>query len=144
MWIFWLVIMFIALVFEVVTVNLVSIWFVVGAIASLFASLAGLTTGVQTAIFFGVSILGLLIFILIFKPKMQEAQGKNTPTNADRVIGQEGLVIKPIVAYQSPGLIQVLGQEWSAVAEDPTSSIEAGTKVTVVCLSGVKAVVRPL
>ncbi len=144
MWIFWLVIMLIALAFEVATVNLVSIWFVVGAIASLIASFAGLSTVAQTVIFFAVSIVGLLVFILVFKPKMQGGQGRNTPTNADRVIGQEGLVIMPIVAYEKPGLIQVMGQEWSAVAEDPASSIEVGTKVSVLRLSGVKAVVRPL
>lgn len=144
MWTFWLALMLLALLFEVVTVNLVSIWFAVGAIVSLFASLAGLSLLLQIILFFGVSGLGLLIFILVFKPQMRDAQARSIPTNADRVIGQEGQVLQAIVPYEKPGLIQVCGQTWSATSEDPAASIVAGTKVIVVRLSGVKAVVRPL
>lgn len=144
MWIIWLVIMLVSLFLEVATVNLVSIWFVLAAMVSLIASLAGLSTLVQIVLFFVLSILGILAFILIFKPKLEKAKERNTPTNADRVIGQEARVIQPIVAYEKPGIIRVLGQEWSAVAEDPAGNIAVGTKVQVVQLSGVKAVVRPL
>ena len=48
-------------VFEAVTAQLVSIWFVIGAVAALISALLGATVTVQVIIFFAVSVLALVI-----------------------------------------------------------------------------------
>lgn len=64
-------------------------------------------------------------------------------TNADRIIGEEARVIKEILPLKKAGQIEVLGQIWSAIAEDGQSSIPEGATVRVLAIHGVKAVVRP-
>ena len=65
------------------------------------------------------------------------------PTNADRIIGQEALVLETLDPVAGTGLIKVKGQTWSSVSEDK-SVIAAGSKVMVIEIQGVKAVVKPM
>ena len=96
------------------------------------------------SVMFAVSAVLLLLFILIVKPRMSGKSGENTePTNADRIIGQEGLVLETLDPVAGVGLIKVKGQTWSAVSEEKTT-IEAGSRVTVTAIQGVRAVVKPL
>lgn len=144
MWIIWLAILIFALIAELATVNMVSLWFVFGAIGALIADLNALSLVWQLIIFFAVSMIGLLLFIFIFKPRMDNKRSrKEVPTNADRIIGHEGIVTVDIRPLHHVGQISVLGQSWSAISEDENIEIPAGTKVKVVRLESVKAVVRP-
>ena len=62
--IFWLILCIILIVFEVVTIQLVSIWFAIGAAVSFFAALYGASMNVQVTLFIVVSI----IFLCVTKP----------------------------------------------------------------------------
>ena len=64
-----------------------------------------------------------------------------SPTNADRVLGHEGIVIKTIDPMDGKGQIKVLGQVWSAKAD---KVIEEGSKVKVLSMEGVKLIVEEL
>ncbi len=141
MWIFWLVIILLAIVAELATINMVSIWFALGGAVALLADLLSVKQTVQILLFFVVSLIGILIFLFVFRPKMQKAQGKLESTNADRIIGREAVVIKDIQPYENLGQIKVLGQIWSAVSVDEEGSIPVNTKVKVVGIKGVRAVV---
>ena len=67
--------------------------------------------------------------------------GKIQPTNADRIIGKEGIVIKAIDPEAAKGQIKVEGQIWSAKCASP---VEEGKRVKVLALEGVKAVIEPV
>lgn len=70
---------------EAVTVGLVSIWFVLGAVAGLLAAVLGAALWVQIVLFFVVSIAALAAT----RPLVQRMLRRDeTPTNADRVLGQ--------------------------------------------------------
>ncbi len=71
--------------------------------------------------------------------KLQRLQFK--PTNADRVLDQEGIVIKSIDPLEGVGQVKVMGQIWSAKADQ---SIPEGTKVKVLRMEGVKIVVEAI
>lgn len=134
----WLVFAVVFLGFELATVTLVSIWFVAGALAAFVASLLGAQIMVQVGVFVLVSAL-LLIFTM---PVIRRLLKKdNVATNADRVIGKEGIVIEEINVTEGTGKIKVIGSIWSAKA-DNESVIPKGEEVIVTKISGVRTVVR--
>ncbi len=78
---------------EAVTVGLVSIWFVPGAVAGLLAAVLGAALWVQIVLFFVVSIAALAAT----RPLVQRMLHRDeTPTNADRVLGQTARVTETI------------------------------------------------
>jgi membrane protein implicated in regulation of membrane protease activity len=141
-WIFWLILLSIFLLIEALTINLTTIWFAIGCLAALILALAGLSLAWQVTTMIVVSTILLLLFILIIRPHMNFGRFSHpTPTNADRLIGQEALVIEPIDPIQGTGQIRALGQTWSAgsINQQP---IAAGTRVEIVEIRGVKAIVQ--
>lgn len=134
----WLVFAVVFLGFELATVTLVSIWFVVGALAAFVASLLGAQIMVQVGVFVSVSAV-LLIFTMPVVRRLLKKD--NVATNADRVIGKEGIVIEEINVTEGTGKIKVIGSIWSAKADDE-SIIPKGEEVIVTKISGVRTVVR--
>ena len=124
-------------ILEAVTVQLVSIWFVFGAVAALIASLCGANFITQVLIFVGVTVLTLLITRPIvkkhLKPKVQS-------TNADRCIGESAVVTQRIDNLASLGQVKVGGSVWSARSLGG-EVIEAGEIVKVERIEGVKLIV---
>ena len=139
-WIFWLVVMALFIIIEVSTTNLVSIWFAVGALCGLIASVAGAQVKWQVLAACVVSAV-TLVLVIIFKPFDKYKHKKSIPTNSDRVIGQKALVLTDITSIDSLGTVKVMGQVWSAVCEDGRD-IPAGENVVVKSISGVKLVVE--
>ncbi|HNZ63047.1 MAG TPA: NfeD family protein [Bacillota bacterium] len=138
---FWGIVLAIAAVAELATLNLVSLWFIFGAVGSLIAALAGASVALQFTIFFSLSGIGFLVFFFIVKPKLVRQEVK--ATNADRIIGKEGVVIETIHSLTGSGQIKVQGQIWSAKTETE-GIIPEGELVNVLGITGVKAIVEPL
>lgn len=138
---FWGIILAIAVITEFATLNLVSIWFIFGAIVSLIAALLGASIALQFILFVVLSGVGFLIFFFAIKPRL--AKRVVRATNADRIIGQEGVVIEPIDSIKGTGQIKVQGQVWSARVEGE-GTIAEGELVHVLGIAGVKAIVKPV
>ena len=86
---------------EAVTVGLVSIWFVLGAVAGLLAAV----------LFFVVSIAALAAT----RPLVQKMLHRDeTPTNADRVLGQTARVTETIDNTVPTGAVYADGKTWTA------------------------------
>lgn len=138
-WIFWLVLAAIFFVAEMMTINLVTIWFVIGACGATLVALLGLSIGAQIGVFLLLSI----IFVAVFwrmRDRLSLSVRKAALTNADRILGQQALVTVEINALEGSGQVKVMGQLWSAVSDDQ-SVIPVGENVTVIAIKGVKAVV---
>ena len=85
----WIGIFVAALIIEGLTMQLVSIWFAVGALGALVAAIAGGSLVIQASIFV---ILSLVLF-LATRPLVQKiGRAPTVHTNADSVIGMEGIV----------------------------------------------------
>ena len=134
--IFWSVFAVAALLIEIATVNLVSVWFVAGAIAAFVAALLGADVGVQAGIFVLVTAI-LLIFTMPAARRL--LQNSRQATNSDRIIGQEALVTEERDSIKGTGQVKVLGNIWSATAD---GVIPVGSRVEVYAIRGVKAVVK--
>ncbi|WP_288529465.1 NfeD family protein [uncultured Eubacterium sp.] len=125
-------------VLEAVTVQLVSIWFVIGSVAGLVAALLGAPIYLQVIICIAVSVLALLVTRPLVRKKLQT---KVQPTNADRVIGQTAVVVEEINNIAQTGTVKFDGKVWTARSCDdkilPPNSLVAVEKI-----DGVKLIVK--
>ena len=139
-WVVWLVFAIVMFVIEVVTTGLATIWFAVGALVAMVMDLCGAPLVAQIAVMAGVSIVCFVLCMIWIKPKLESLRKKNIQrTNADRLIGKEGIVIVPLNRMEGKGQVKIDGQVWSAKAD---VDIAEGIKVTVKAIEGVKLVVE--
>ena len=131
----WLVIFLILITIEATTVNLVSVWFAIGALVSTFVSLAIDDTMIQLIVFVLVSTISLLL-TKKFVNKIKDREV--SPTNLDRVIGSTGIVTEDIKPYDI-GEVKVDGKRWSAISKE---EIKSGSKVEILAIDGVKLQVK--
>lgn len=140
-WIFWLAFVIVFLLIEAATVNMTTIWFAAGCLVALVLDFLGASPTVQFIVMIIVSATLLMYFLLYIKPRLYNGKHKIVATNADRIIGSEVIVIEQIDPIAGRGQIKVGGQVWSAVSESG-KIIEKDTRVEVLSIRGVKAVVR--
>lgn len=138
--VFWLVAAIVLGVAEAVTLGLVTLWFALGAVLALFAALAGLPFLAQIIVFIVFS--GILLYFT--RPIAKKyLKLKSEKTNADRVVGEKGIVIEGIDVTNGKGQVKVMGQIWSARSVD-NLDIPVDSKVEVKEISGVKLIVKRL
>lgn len=124
-------------IFEGLTAQLVSIWFVIGSAAALGAAALHAPPWVQAIVFFAVSMIALAVTRPIVKKHLQSKLEK---TNADRCIGQDAVVTEEIDNLRATGQVKADGKIWTARSSDK-SVIPAGSIVTVEKIDGVKLIV---
>lgn len=134
----WLITAIIMAVVEAITPALVTIWFMFGAVAAMLTSAFGGNIVLQLIIFVTISTILLIITRPLAKRFLN--QQKST-TNADRIIGETGIVTEEINNIENKGQIMVLGQCWSAKSASG-DHIPCGEMVTIVSIEGVKAIVK--
>lgn len=137
----WTVLMVVFLVVEAACpFHLVSIWFAVGSLVAVVASLLGAKLWLQVTLFMVVSV-ALLIALWPFVKKVLNP--RLTATNIDALIGAEGYVTDEIDNRNALGKMKLGGMEWTARSADD-HKIPAGTLVRVERIEGVKAIVTPV
>ena len=133
----WIGVFVLALVVEGLTMQLVSIWFAVGALAGLIASFVTDSLTVQCTLFVLVS----LVLFLCTRPLIKKWNKKPAVhTNADSVIGMEGVVKQEVNTLLGTGRVYVNGLSWAARSD---AVIPVDTKITVLEMKGVTLTVRP-
>lgn len=131
----WMILFIILIFIEIITVNLVSIWFALGALVAFIFSLFIENTTWQIAIFVGVSLLSLLLTKkFVKKLRVNDV----VATNLDRVIGLVGIVTEEVNKLE-PGEVKVDGKRWSAISN---KKIRVGSKVEILSIDGVKLNVK--
>lgn len=134
-WIYWLIIMLILSFVEIITINLVTIWFVASAGIALLVSLVTESYYIQFLTF---GICGLVIMVLT-RPLLKKIMKKdNTKTNLDRVIGMQGICTEEI-SRNKIGEVKVDGKRWSAISP---VKINVGDEVIITDIDGVKLKVK--
>lgn len=135
----WTLILVVSIIIEVITIDLVSVWFSVGAVVALLSNLLGLNQTGQIMIFAIVSI----ICIIISRPLVKKyLKGNIVRTNLDRVIGKHCLVTETITADQK-GEVKVMGKLWSATSLN-NEVITVGEYAEVLSIEGAHVVVKKL
>lgn len=137
MLVLWIALLIAFIVAEAVTVQLTTVWFALGSLAALIANLCSAPVWLQWVIFAAVS----LVALAVTRPFVKKLTVKRIqPTNADRFIGQQGVVEETIDNTEGKGLVRVKGAVWTARSTDG-AVIEKGSSVTVDRIDGVKLMV---
>ncbi len=136
--IIWAVLLAAFIVIEAVTMQLTSIWFAAGALASLVAAFFGGEVWLQVLCFIAVTALTLLLTRPVIVKKLNP---HTEATNADRHIGAICIVNERIDNLRNEGSVRLQGIEWSA-RSNSGEYIEAGERVRVLRIEGVKLIVE--
>ena len=137
---YWILAIIIFLILEVATVNLVTIFFAVGAVFGLLTSIFTDSITIQFLVFFLVSILALIATRPLVKKYLQP---KFVKTNYDQVLGKVG-VVTSIITPLELGEVKVDGKKWAAKANKIADgeNIQVGEKVKILRIEGVKLIVE--
>ena len=132
---FWLILVVLLGIIEAVTVNLVSIWFVLSGIMALIVSLFVKSFAIQ----FGVFVIFGVIFMVVIKRYLEEKLVHHKEkTNLDRIIGMKGIVTEDIDDGHVGG-VMVDGKRWSGVSDE---CFKKGEYVKILKMNGVKLEVK--
>ncbi|MBR3438467.1 MAG: NfeD family protein [Clostridia bacterium] len=133
----WIAMLALFVVIEAATAQLVTIWFAVGALASLIAALVHAPIAIQIVLFVVVSVVALFAT----RPLVRKITNtKEARLNADRCIGQTAVITETINNIDGTGMAKIDGKVWTARSADG-SVIPEGTQVTVDKIEGVKLIV---
>ena len=108
---FWIILAVVLVFAEIATVQLVSVWFVVGALCAALTSVFTDSLVIQIVVFVSVS----LVTLIATRPLVKKLRVNHTKliTNADSVIGQTGVMLDDLLDLQSVGQAKVGGKVWS-------------------------------
>ena len=135
----WLAIIVVTIVVEAFTMEIISIWFTVGAIPSfILAGFNAVGWEIQLVIFIVIS--AVLILSLRKITKNFLLRNSNAKTNLASVIGTKVRMIE-MTDFDSIGTVKLNGVTWSAVGENG-ETIESGAVVEIVKIEGNKLFVK--
>lgn len=136
---FWVAALVVFLIVEAVTAGLVSIWFVFGSLVALICAALGAAVWLQIFWFVIVSVATLVLTRPLVK---RYVDSRSVATNADRSIDRAAVVTERIDNLAATGAVKLDGVVWTARSTDDAVAIEAGERVTVRAIEGVKLIVE--
>lgn len=127
----WLGIVIFLTFIEVITVNLVTVWYIVSGIIAMILSIFVDSYIIQFSVFV---LLGTLLLITTREYLVKLIGSKKESTNLDRVIGMTAIVTEEI-SKNKPGEVKVDGKRWTAISD---KKIKVDSTVKVLDINGVK------
>lgn len=137
----WAVVFVAALWIEAETCEMVAMWFLPGAVASLVLSLCKIDWWIQITVFIALSALFLVLAKTVFKKYVVKNVGKEK-TDTDLLIGCRAKVEEDIINADERGAVKINGQIWSARMRDDSETASVGESVIVESIKGVKLICR--
>ena len=135
---FWIICAVVFAIIEGIVSSLLTIWFTIGGAASAVAAALGAPVPAQVVVFFAVSVILLIFTRPILVKKLRLGREKNY---TEQLEGKQGLVVEAIAPFHS-GQVKVNGIVWTAVGETDEFAAQAGIKVEIVRVEGVKLIVK--
>jgi len=142
-WIFWVALLLLFVIVEVITVDFTFLMLAGGCIG-------GLVTGLFGAPFWAqILVAGVLALLLLFalRPVIKRSLGRRsdtTPTNVAALLGTGGTVTTPFIDGQ--GHVKLAnGETWTARLSQATTirPVDTGERVVVTAIEGATAIVVP-
>lgn len=137
--VYWLIVVAVLLVLEILTLGLTTIWFAGGALIAFLAGICRAPLWIQIILFLVVSILLLVFTRPVVEKHLNNSREK---TNVDSLVGKQGRVIEEIDNFNQTGRVMLNGMEWTARSISPEGKIPAETKVEVMEIKGAHLVVQ--
>lgn len=138
MWQIWLIIAILFFILEMMGPGFLLFWFGVGALITTIVSIFVDNIVIQIGIF----AISSTLLLFCTKPFIKKFTKNNTVlTNAYSIIGKTGIVTKEINSLKGSGQVKINEEIWSAKSST-NDIIPEGTRVTILQINGVKAIVE--
>jgi len=136
----WIAVFVILVLIEVFTAELTTIWFAGGALIAFVLSLFGsISIWVQLTVFVVFSV----VLLFCTRPALMRLMEKRRlKTNVETMPGKVAVVTEEVNNLKATGAIEVGGLTWMARCETDGENISVGSKVEVLRIEGVKAIVK--
>ncbi len=134
----WFVIFIGLIVLEILTADVLTVWFMPGALICVILASLDIGVPIQIAVFFLLSGIMLVLSKTVFKKYL--VKGKKEKTNIDLIIGEIGIVTEDIDNVEAKGAVKVHFQLWTARSADSAVLIKAGERVKIKAVEGVKLI----
>jgi membrane protein implicated in regulation of membrane protease activity len=122
------------------TVAFFAVFITIGALGAAVASLLGFGLLVQAIVLGVLGVAG----IMIARPFLVDRLHIGRPTlrsGADSMVGQQAVLLEPILGVGQPGHLKIAGELWPALTDDG-SPVPANTLVVVTALRSTTLIVR--
>jgi membrane protein implicated in regulation of membrane protease activity len=142
-WIAWLILIFVCVIIELLTLEFTFLMLACGSVAGLGANLLGWEWWVQILVAAAVSVLLLLTIRPVLLRYMRRGEDP-TPSNVAALDGMSGRVVSPIA--DTTGLVKLAnGETWTArlASESDRRVVDTGASVRVVLVDGATVVIVP-
>ena len=139
----WAAVFVLSIFIEAETAEMVAIWFMPGAIASLVLSILNVEIWIQAVVFVSVSAILLILAKTIFRRKLMKNVCQEK-TDIDLLIGRQVRVEECIDNSAESGAVKINGQIWSARMSDASEVADVGEYVIIDEIQGVKLICRKL
>ena len=131
----WFALVFVFLIIEAMTLNLVTIWFAFGSLCAFITTYFTDNIVIILLVF----VLSTGLSLLLTKPLLEKfLKSKGEKTNFDRIIGQIGVVTRDIRKHET-GRVKIDGKDWMAISKD---EIKRNSEVEILQIEGAKLIVR--
>jgi len=137
---FWVIVAIAFAVVEVMTVAFFAVFITIGALGAAVAALLHFNLLVQAIVLGVIGVAG----ILIARPFLVERLHIGRPTlrsGADSMVGQQAVLLEPILGVGQPGHVKIAGELWPALTDDGRP-LPANTLVVVTALRSTTLIVR--
>lgn len=134
----WLALVAVFAAVEAATYQLICIWFALGSVGGLVASLLTDNYMTQIVVFIIVSV----VTLVCVRPLVKKAlKPKGLKTNVESLVGKEIIITEDVCNIKSKGLGKINGMVWSVRSSDGTD-IPKDNVAIVEKVEGVKLIVR--
>jgi membrane protein implicated in regulation of membrane protease activity len=141
-WVFWLALILVFLIIEVLTLSFVFLMVAVGSLGGLVAGLLGAPWWVELIV---AAVLSLLLLFFVRPPLLRLTHRGADParSNVDRLLGTPATVVKTF--DDGTGQVKLSnGETWTAkLAHHSTATLNEGDRVQVDTIEGATAIVSP-
>ena len=135
----WIAVIVLAAVTEVLTDQLIAVWFIPGAAVSVVLDFLNVPFIWQVLVLLVTTVVGIVFGKKMFSRNLKSS---NTKTNIDAIIGERCIVTEKIDNYAGCGQAKVKGQIWSARGVGEDDVFEVGEALRIVAIEGVKLICR--
>ncbi len=138
---FWIAVIVLAIIAEVLTDQLISIWFVPAAMVATVLDFCKVEIIWQILVFLVITTIGIVLSKFVFA-KLLKKNEDNSKTNIEAIIGQRCRVTEKIDNIAGCGQVKVNGQIWSARSVEEDGQFEVDELLYVVAIEGVKLICK--
>ena len=136
----WISVIVLAVIIEMLTDQLVSIWFAPGAMVATILDFCNVDVIWQVIIFLAISTVGIVLAKTVLEKYFPKSS--DTKTNIEAIIGEKCVVTEKIDNFAGCGLVKINGQLWSARSVIENGTFEIGEILVVVAIEGVKLICK--